>query len=162
MFQHCGFFVTSYLKKVLAFQPFLWKKAHQDLFNKLAISLIPSMKSSQSVIISQYDYDILVITWVQAKPRTNINNKDIIQMYLEYNLFISQRAILINASFVTGIVSNGFTYQLEASFGSVHLSKPSLYTKYSHVSALHFTYLIIMKSRPIELLYSIIIGTYVD
>ena len=34
----------------------------------------------------------------EAKPRTSVNNKHIIQMYLDYNLLISQRSTLINAS----------------------------------------------------------------
>ena len=33
----------------------------------------------------------------EAKPRTNVNNKDIIRMYLGYNLLISQRSVPINA-----------------------------------------------------------------
>jgi len=36
----------------------------------------------------------------EAKPRTSVNNKCIIWIYLEYNLHITQRAIPINASFV--------------------------------------------------------------
>ena len=36
----------------------------------------------------------------EAKPRMSVNNKDIIQMYLGYNLFISQKTAPINASFV--------------------------------------------------------------
>jgi len=56
-------------------------------------------------------------------------------MYLGYKLLISQRAIPINASFVAGITSNGFTYQ---SF---------LCTKQSYL---------LCYPRPIELLYSII------
>ena len=47
----------------------------------------------------------------EVKPRTSVNNKDIIQMYLGYNLLIPQRTIPINTSFVAGITSNGFTYQ---------------------------------------------------
>ena len=35
----------------------------------------------------------------EAKPRMSVNNKDI-QMYLGYNLFISQKTAPINASFV--------------------------------------------------------------
>jgi len=42
---------------------------------------------------------------------TSANNKDIIRMYLGYNLLIPQRTIPIDASFVAGITSNGFTYQ---------------------------------------------------
>jgi len=53
----------------------------------------------------------LLLTLSQAKLRTGVNNKDIIRMYLGYNLLISQRTIPINASFVPGITSNGFTYQ---------------------------------------------------
>jgi len=53
----------------------------------------------------------------KVKPRTSVNNKDIIQMYLGYNLLISQRTISINASFVVGITSSGMV-----SFGGVHLS----------------------------------------
>ena len=40
----------------------------------------------------------------EAKARMSVNNKDIIRMYLGYNLFISQNTAPINASFV----SNGF------------------------------------------------------
>jgi len=47
----------------------------------------------------------------EAKRRTSINNKDIIRMYQGYNLFITQRTTSINASFMVGITSNGFTYQ---------------------------------------------------
>ena len=36
----------------------------------------------------------------EAKPRMSVNNKDIIRMYLGYNLFISQKTAPINASFV--------------------------------------------------------------
>ena len=36
----------------------------------------------------------------EAKLRMSVNNKDIIRMYLGYNLFISQKTALINASFV--------------------------------------------------------------
>ena len=36
----------------------------------------------------------------EAKQRMSVNNKDIIQMYLGYNLFISQKTAPINASFV--------------------------------------------------------------
>ena len=36
----------------------------------------------------------------EAKPRMSANNKDIIRMYLGYNLFISQKTVPINASFV--------------------------------------------------------------
>ena len=36
----------------------------------------------------------------EAKPRMSVNNKDIIQMYLGYNLFISQKTAPINAVFV--------------------------------------------------------------
>ena len=36
----------------------------------------------------------------EAKPRMSVNNKDIIRMYLGYNLFISQNTAPINASFV--------------------------------------------------------------
>ena len=34
----------------------------------------------------------------KAKPRTSVNNKDIIRMYLDYNLLISQRSTPISAS----------------------------------------------------------------
>ena len=36
----------------------------------------------------------------EAKLRMSVNNKDIIRMYLGYNLFISQKTAPINASFV--------------------------------------------------------------
>ena len=36
----------------------------------------------------------------EAKLRMSVNNKDIIGMYLGYNLFISQKTAPINASFV--------------------------------------------------------------
>ena len=36
----------------------------------------------------------------EVKPRMSVNNKDIIRMYLGYNLFISQKTAPINASFV--------------------------------------------------------------
>ena len=36
----------------------------------------------------------------EAKPRMSVNNKDIIRMYLGYNLFISQKTAPINAVFV--------------------------------------------------------------
>ena len=36
----------------------------------------------------------------EAKPRTSVNNKDIIRMYLGYNWLISQRAVPISASFM--------------------------------------------------------------
>jgi len=34
------------------------------------------------IVISQYEYDILVITGVQAKLRTSFNNEDIISIYM--------------------------------------------------------------------------------
>ena len=34
----------------------------------------------------------------EAKPRMSVNNKDIIRMYLGYNLLISQRTVPINTS----------------------------------------------------------------
>ena len=39
----------------------------------------------------------------EGKPRMrmSVNNKDIIRMYLGYNLFISQKTATIDASFVT-------------------------------------------------------------
>ena len=49
----------------------------------------------------------------EAKQRTSVNNKDIIQMYLGYNLLISQRSTPINAS-----VYNEHIYTM-ASTGSV-------------------------------------------
>ena len=58
------------------------------------------------MVIAQYEYDIFV-----NNTRTSVDNKDIIRIYLDYNLLISQRTIPINASFVAGITSNGFTYQ---------------------------------------------------
>jgi len=51
------------------------------------------------MVITQYEY-IFVIAQVEAKQGTSVNNQDIIQMYLGYNLLISQLIILINASFV--------------------------------------------------------------
>ena len=36
----------------------------------------------------------------EVKLRMSVNNKDIIRMYLGYNLFISQKTAPINASFV--------------------------------------------------------------
>ena len=36
----------------------------------------------------------------EAKPRMSVNNKDIIRMYLGYNLFISQKTAPINGSFI--------------------------------------------------------------
>ena len=44
----------------------------------------------------------------QAKLRTSVNNKDIIQMYLGYNLLISQRTVPINASFVESPIEASF------------------------------------------------------
>jgi len=49
----------------------------------------------------------LLLTRVQGEAKDNVNNKHIIQMYLGYNLLISQRTIPINASSVPGITSNG-------------------------------------------------------
>ena len=50
------------------------------------------------------------------KPRTSVNNKYIIQMYLGYNLLISQRSTPISASFynehINAMVFTGcVTYQ---------------------------------------------------
>ena len=36
----------------------------------------------------------------EAKPRMSVNNKDVIRIYLGYNLFISQKTAPINAVFV--------------------------------------------------------------
>ena len=36
----------------------------------------------------------------EAKQRMNVNNKDIIQMYLGYNWLITQKTLPINAFFV--------------------------------------------------------------
>ena len=52
----------------------------------------------------------------EAKPRTSVNNKDIIRMYLGYNLLISQRSIPISTSFynehINTMASTGcVTYQ---------------------------------------------------
>ena len=47
----------------------------------------------------------------KAKLRMSVNNKDIIQMYLDYNWLITQMTLLINAFFM---ISNQ---------GNVHLSK---------------------------------------
>ena len=37
------------------------------------------------IVITQDEYDILVITQSEAKPRMSVNNKDIIRMSLGYN-----------------------------------------------------------------------------
>ena len=49
----------------------------------------------------------------EVKLRMGANNKDIIRMYLGYNLFISQKTAPINASFVTSKqwLLAMFTYQ---------------------------------------------------
>ena len=56
----------------------------------------------------------------EAKQRMSVNNKDIIQMYLGYNLFISQKTAPINAVFV-----KCKQWLLPTSY--VHLSKLLLY-----------------------------------
>ena len=52
------------------------------------------------IVITQDEYDILVITGVEAKLRMSDNNKDIIRMYLGYNWLIAQKTLPINAFFV--------------------------------------------------------------
>ena len=42
----------------------------------------------------------------EAKPRTSVNNKDIIRIYLGYNLLISQRSVPINAPFVHELMAS--------------------------------------------------------
>ena len=44
----------------------------------------------------------------EAKPRTIVNNKDIIRMHLGYNWLISQKTVPINAGFFCETASNGF------------------------------------------------------
>ena len=52
------------------------------------------------MVITQDEYDILVITESEAKPRMSVNNKDTIRMYLGYNWLITQKTPPINAFFV--------------------------------------------------------------
>ena len=49
----------------------------------------------------------------EAKPRMNVNNKDIIRMYLGYNRLITQKTLPINAFFVNSKqwLQVMFTYQ---------------------------------------------------
>ena len=56
----------------------------------------------------------------EAKPRMNVNNKDIIRMHLGYNWLVSQETVPISASFVK---------QQPIASGYVHLSKLSLHKK---------------------------------
>ena len=65
------------------------------------------------IIITQDEYDILVITESEAKQRMNVNNKDIIPMYLGYNWLITQKTLPINAFFVNSKqwLQVMFTYQ---------------------------------------------------
>ena len=64
----------------------------------------------------------------EAKLRMNVNNKDIIQMYLGYNLLISQKTAPTNASFVKSkqwlLVM--FTYQ---SFFCTIMCYPFIFSK---------------------------------
>jgi len=66
---------------------------------------------SISYSITQYEYDIFVITQVQDEAEDN--NKD-----------MSQRTILINGSFVAGITNSGLwlCLTIKVSFGCVNLS----------------------------------------
>ena len=64
------------------------------------------------IVITQDEYDIFVVTRVQSL-RMSVNNKDIIRMYLDYNLLISQRPSPIKSS-----VYNEYIYTM-ASTGSV-------------------------------------------
>ena len=50
------------------------------------------------IVISQDEYDVLVITESEVKLRTSVNNKDVIRMHLGYNWLISQKIVpTINA-----------------------------------------------------------------
>ena len=65
------------------------------------------------MVITQDEYNILVITQVQAKPKMSVNNQDIMRMYLGYNWLITQKTLPINAFFVNSKqwLQVMFTYQ---------------------------------------------------
>ena len=65
------------------------------------------------IVITQDEYDILVITQVRGEARMSVNNKDIIRMYLGYNWLITQKTLSINAFFVNSKqwLQVMFTYQ---------------------------------------------------
>ena len=64
-------------------------------------------KSEESINNRHIHMISLLLTFFSGLPLTCVNNKDIIWMYLGYNLFISQRTIPIDTSFVAGITSSG-------------------------------------------------------
>ena len=53
------------------------------------------------IVITQDEYDILVIAELRGRLRMSVNNKDIIRMYLGYNWLITQKTLSINAFLVS-------------------------------------------------------------